>query len=70
MRFVSDFVMPCFLLLRIVDIRQRNEEVCSSFRLLSSPFHSPLYPLLLYIVIAPFLVERLAALAPLALSNS
>ena len=34
------------LLLCLVDIRQRNEEVCSSFRLLSSPFHSPLCPLL------------------------
>ena len=50
-------LLPC-----TVDIRQRNEEVCSSFRLLSSPFHSPLRPQ--YIVLVPFLVERLAALAP------
>ena len=50
------------LLLCLADIRQRNEEVCSSFRLLSSPFHSPLCPL--YIVLVPSLVERLAALAP------
>ena len=52
------------LLLCIIDIRQRNEEVCSSFRLLSSPFHSPLCSLL-YIALASLLVERLAVLVPL-----